>query len=175
MAPARLGPSREGRIQAAAKEAKTLARNASGNAWATSTMSEVSMSASAAPEAARPATKTAIVGARAETTWASTNATIPQSSTGRGPERSVQPPDQAMAMVKVISGAPVDAPNSVQPSSWRTTVGRIVLTARFSNAARVTRATTPTTTGRLARESRRTGASGAWVGAAVPEVVMTPS
>ena len=175
MAPARLGPRSEGRIQAAANEAKTLARRASGSACATSTIRAVSMSASAAPDAARPATNTVMVGASAETTWATTKAAMPQSSTGRGPARSVQPPDHAIATVKVTRVAPVLAPNRAQPSSSRTTVGRIVLTARFSKAASVTRATMPTTTGRFARARRRTGASGAWVGAAVPEVVMTPS
>ena len=134
------GPRSEGRIQAAAKEAKILARRASGRAWATSTIRAVSMSASAAPEAARPTTNTAMVGARPETTWARTKAAIPQSSTGRGPARSVQPPDHAIAMVKVTSVAPVEAPNRAQPSSSRTMVGRIVLTARFSKAARVTSA-----------------------------------
>ena len=180
MAPARLGPRREGRIQAAANEAKILARRASGSAWATSTIRAVSMSASAAPDAARPTTKTDIVGARPETIWAMTKAAIPHSSTGRGPTRSVQPPDHAIAIVKVTRVAPVDAPNRAQPSSSRTMVGRIVLTARFSKAARVTSATTPTTTGRFARASSRTGPSGALaaaaaVGAAVPEVVMFPS
>ena len=71
-------------------------------------------------------------------------------------------------MVKVTSGAPVEAPNSAQPSSSRTTVGRIVLTARFSKAARVTSATMPTTTGRLARDSRRTGSSTAVGGRLAP-------
>ena len=66
--PARLGPSRLGRIHAAANDANTLARRASGRAWATRTMSAVSMRASAAPETARPATNTAIVGASPETT-----------------------------------------------------------------------------------------------------------
>ncbi len=178
MAPARLGPRRDGRIQAAANEAKIFARSASGSAWATSTIRAVSMSASAAPEAARPTTKTPMVGASPDTTWATTNDAMPHSSTGRGPARSVQPPDQAIAMVKVTRVAPVDAPNRAQPSSSRTTVGRIVLTARFSKAARVTSATTPTTTGRFARASSRTGRSGvsaAGVGVAVPEVVMIPS
>ena len=192
--PARLGPSREGRIQAAANDANTLARSCSGSAWATSTMSEVSMRASAAPETARPATKTVIVGASAETTCAATNRPMPHRSTGRGPTRSVQLPDHAMATVKVTRAAPIEAPKRDHPSRSRTTVGRIVMTARFSNAARVTRATIPTTTGRLARSRRRTGASGPLVeasverlvgaaagsgrsveGAAVPEVVMHPS
>ncbi len=117
------------------------------------------MRASAAPETARPPTKIAIVGARAEMTCATTNRPRPQRSTGRGPTRSVQPPDQAMAMVNVTSVAPVDAPNRAHPSSSRTTVGRMVMTARFSKAARVTSAMTPMTTGRWARSSSRTGAS----------------
>ena len=117
------------------------------------------MSASAAPETARPATKTAIVGARAEITWATTNRVSPQSRTGRGPTRSVHPPDHAMATVKVTRVTPVEAPNSAHPSSSRTTVGRMVMTARFSKAARVTSAMMPTTTGRWARSSSRTGVS----------------
>ncbi len=200
IAPARLGPRREGRIHAAANDAKIFARSASGRAWATSTISAVSMSASAAPEAVRPATNTAMVGASPDTTCATTNAAMPHSSTGRGPARSVHDPDQAIAMVNVTRVAPVEAPKRLQPSRSRTSVGRMVLTARFSKAASVTSATTPTTTGRFARASSRTGVSSvvvgealvgasmpgwavvgttvpgsAAVGPAVPEVVMPPS
>ena len=85
-----------------------------------------------------------------------------------------------MAIVKVTSVAPVDAPNRAQPSSSRTIVGRIVHDRAVLEGREGHQRDDAHDDRQVRPGEQPTGPSGALaaaaaVGAAVPEVVMIPS
>jgi hypothetical protein len=73
---------------------------------------------------------------------------MPVASPGTGPERSAHSPAIETPTTYDTIGAAEAAPNSDRPCRSCATDGRIVLVARFSNAARVTRETAAITNGR---------------------------
>ena len=179
MAPARLGPRSDGRIHAAANEAKIFARSASGRAWATSTIRAVSMSASAAPEAARPATKTAMVGRQ------------PRHDLGH--DEGGHPPQQHRARAGAVGpaagprhrdgegdqggagGGPEQGPAvELAHHGRQDRADRAVLEGREGHQRDDADDDRQVRAGEQPHRAPRAGVGGSAVGVAVPEVVMIP-